>query len=132
MLNTNSRIAKLLTHYHPNFDFVSPSYLLDELTSHQKRLTRLLDITPEELSELIHLMTRQISFISEEQIKQSNWLTAEALTSHVDSDDIAFVALTLELSGLLWTGDKKLTKGLANQKKINVLSTDQLDELVNK
>ena len=34
------------------------------------------------------------------------------LCKDVDEKDIPFVAITIELGGLLWTGDKKLRKGL--------------------
>jgi len=48
----------------------------------------------------------------------------------VDSDDIAFVALSLELDGFLWTGDKKLAKGLTNHTNVKMITTDKLDILI--
>ena len=37
------------------------------------------------------------------------------LCKDVDAEDALHVALTLELDGLLWTGDKKLRNGLLAQ-----------------
>lgn len=50
--------------------------------------------------------------VSEKSIHKSHWLKAEELTQDVDQDDVAFVALALHLDAFLWTGDKKLVKGL--------------------
>ena len=41
-------------------------------------------------------------------------------------DDLPFVALTIYLDGLLWTGDKKLLKGLAVKGFEKTISTEEL------
>ncbi len=43
------------------------------------------------------------------QSLQKSWL----LVKDLDPKDMLFVALTIELDGLLWTGDLKLRTGLA-------------------
>jgi len=40
------------------------------------------------------------------------------LTKNVDEFDTPFVALSLELASPLWTGDKKLIKGLKQKELI--------------
>ena len=40
--------------------------------------------------------------------------------------DTSFLALNLEAGGVLWTGDKKLIKGLQNKKYQDVITTDVL------
>lgn len=41
-----------------------------------------------------------------------SWTEAWWLCRDVDENDTAYVALTLELNGRLWTGDKELEIGL--------------------
>jgi predicted nucleic acid-binding protein len=41
-----------------------------------------------------------------------SWTEAWRLCGDVDENDTAYVALTLELDGRLWTGDKELEMGL--------------------
>tara|TARA_Y100001972_G_C7658793_1_gene332013 strand:+ start:961 stop:1215 length:255 start_codon:yes stop_codon:yes gene_type:complete len=82
----------------------------------------------EEFLELKHLVTRKISFISEDQISTNSWRKAEKLTKPIDADDIAFVALALELNCPLWTGDKKIAQAVSG---IEFLETNKLFELIN-
>ncbi len=42
ILNTNSRIANILTRYSEEIDFYSPTFLLSELAEHQVKLTKIL------------------------------------------------------------------------------------------
>jgi len=51
------------------------------------------------------------------------------LTSDVDADDIAFVALTLHLDAQLWTGDKRLIRGLAAKGFDRVVTTQDIIDL---
>jgi len=48
-------------------------------------------------------------------IEPACWQQAYALCHAVDEADTPHVALTLQLNGLLWTGDKKLMKHLEKQ-----------------
>lgn len=126
MWNTNGRIANILARK-TNLNFYSPSFLLLELDEHKKKLVNKLQLDREEFLELQHITTRRITFIEEGQISANHWIKAEQLTSHIDSDDIAFVALALELNCPLWTGDKKLANSLT---EISVYQTPQIEELL--
>ena len=48
----------------------------------------------------------------EDLITKEHWFEACNLCKDIDETDTPRVALTLELDGLLWTGDKKLKDGL--------------------
>ena len=64
-----------------------------------------------------------------ESLRQTTWKKAVELTKDVDEFDAPFIALSLELESLLWTDDKKLTKGL-KQKGIDwILSTEKIKEI---
>ena len=129
VLNTNSRIAGILTEYHDVVNFYSPTFLLLELDKHRGKLTNTLKVGSQDVLELQHLVTQYIHFVNESQISRNNWIKAEELTSSVDSDDIAFVALSLELKCPLWTGDKKLLSKISD---IQMLSTEQITDHLKK
>jgi predicted nucleic acid-binding protein len=102
--------------------------LLFELTKHQEKLLDKLNLNSDQFLELKHITTREIRFIEEEQISFQNWEKAYEMTKIIDSDDVAFVALALELNCPLWTGDKKLSSSLT---KVKTYKTSQLSELLN-
>ncbi len=51
---------------------------------------------------------------------------AYEITKNIDENDTVFVALTLESNGFLWSGDKKLIKGLKQKGRDFIKSTDDL------
>ncbi len=123
ILNTNSLIASILTEYSELLTFYSPAFLLSELDHHRSKLSKILQINDQAVLELQHLVVQNVHFVDESQISQWNWLEAQRITTNVDADDIAFVALSLELKCPLWTGDKQLHRKIAN---IDIFSTKQL------
>ena len=58
---------------------------------------------------------RHIDFFDENSISDNALKGAWELVRDIDPKDMLFVALTLEVEGLLWTGDTKLRAGLKNK-----------------
>src|SRR5690606_18568041 len=112
--------------------FFAPDELLNELESHHQKLLKLSRFSEEELNFMKRMILKKIDFIDLESIPKPTWENALALTKAVDEFDTPFIALSLELKSLFWTGDKKLIKEL-NQKGINwVLTSDMLKEIRDK
>ena len=75
------------------------------------------------------LLTRLV-LLDAELIPDPVWTKAEALVSDIDPNDEDYVALALHLKCPLWTGDKKLLKGLQAKGFKHVLSTEQVRGLL--
>ena len=58
---------------------------------------------------------KHINLYNESLINDENYKLAYELCHDIDKKDTPFVALTLELDGLLWTGDEELRKNLLNK-----------------
>lgn len=126
ILNTEGTIADLLLSDNP-FDFHAPSYIWNELSENENKLLKILGFDSSgQLYELKFMITQNIKFISEFQINERTWEIAQNLTTDIDFDDIAFVALAIHLEGILWTGDKKLRTGLAQKGFDSVINTQEL------
>ena len=126
ILNTEGIIADLLLSDNL-FDFYAPSYIWNELSEHENKLLKILRLdSGEQLQELKFMISQNIRFISEFQINEENWEKAYKLTIDIDFDDIAFIALTLHLDGILRTGDKKLRAGLAHKGFDSLINTQEL------
>ena len=60
-----------------------------------------------EVLEILYQLIRHIDFYDESSISVNALKNAWELEKDVDPKDMLFVALTLELNGLLWSGDNK-------------------------
>lgn len=69
-------------------------------------------LSEDDVARLYHALLRRLTLYKEDLITGENRIAAYALCRDVDETDTPHVALTLELGGLLWTGDKALKQGL--------------------
>ena len=129
ILNTNGKIGDLLINSQLYFTFIAPDFLRTEIRNHYPRLVAISGLTIEEVQEAEFHLYQDIHFISEEQIKISNWIAAEALVADVDAKDTHYIAYSKEFNCKVWSGDKKLIKGLAPKGFTDFIMTDELYKL---
>lgn len=130
ILNTNSRISKLLLQPPFQLNFFSTKQLLVEIERHRSKLMKLSSYSDLELSRVINFTTSKINFISVQSIPEQAYQQAGLLTAGVDEDDTEFVALTEHLKIKLWTGDKVLVNGLTKKGWNKFISTNELFEIL--
>ena len=131
LLNPSGTISDLLLNSSNTFDFYSPTYLLDELENHKKKLIKISGLSDKELNYLQRNLFKKIDLIDLESIRESTWEKAIELTKEVDEFDAPFLALALELESPLWTGDKKLIKGLSKKGIDWIFITEIITEIRN-
>lgn len=83
-------------------------------------------LTSEQVRESEFQVCKDITFISEEQIKHSTWLAAEKLVADIDPKDTHYVAYSKHFRCKIWSGDKQLMNGLAKKDFTNFITTDEL------
>jgi predicted nucleic acid-binding protein len=86
-----------------------------ELFKHKERITARSKLADDDLLMSYYLLLRTVTIYKENLISVDNRRKAFHLCQGIDENDVAHVALTLELSGLLWTGDRKLKNGLQSK-----------------
>lgn len=127
VLNSNSRIARILIGGKRHFTFYSCAFLHAELHKHRAKLRKLTGLNETELSEVLTKITRNITFIHEASLSAKLILDTERRMAGNDMKDVPFVAMARSLRAKLWTGDKALTKGLAvSHPKLVVTTVDLL------
>lgn len=131
LLSPNGTISDLLLNSSNTFEFYTPTYLLDELENHRKKLLKISGFSEKELAFLHRNLFKRIDFIDLESIREKTWEKAIELTKDIDEYDAPFLALALELEAPLWTGDKKLIKGLQKKGVDWILTTDIVAEIRN-
>jgi predicted nucleic acid-binding protein len=126
ILNTYGKIGDLLINSKPYFTFIAPEFLRTEIRNHYPRLIKISGLTIEEIQEAEFHLYKDIIFISEEQIKISNWISADLLVADIDPKDTHYIAYSKEFRCKIWSGDKKLIKGLAVRGFTDFITTDEL------
>ena len=126
ILNTNGKIGDLLINSKEYFTFIAPEFLRTEIRNHYPKLIKISGLTIEEIQEAEFHLYKDIIFISEEQIKISNWISADLLVADVDPKDTHYIAYSKEFRCKIWSGDKKLIKGLAVKGFTDFITTDEL------
>ncbi len=126
LLSANSRIGSLLMDSRSCYEFYSCKYLQKELYNHLPKIQKSSKLNDEQLFELLNLLESHIFFVDEALLPQAALLEAKDLVEDVDFDDLPFVALTIYLNGLLWTGDKRLINGLRSKGYQSLTTTPEL------
>jgi len=110
LLSSNSRFRELLLKSEERFFLCE--FVLVEIFKRKEKIVRASQLTEDEIAEVYHLLLKRVDIYKEDSIAPENRNYAYALCRDVDESDTPHIALTLELNGLLWTGDKKLKEGL--------------------
>jgi len=96
------------------------------METHFDKLLKISGYTSEELKRVLWLFYRKIKFINVELIPGEAIQEALFFTEDIDPDDTEFVALTIYLDGKLWSGDKKLEKGMSAKAWHKFITTSEL------
>lgn len=109
-LQKNSPFSKILQS--EEFQFYICEVTIIELFKHKEKIIKLSDLSEDELTKVFHSILKKLTLFKEDLIEKLHWNKAHKLCKGIDETDTPFVALTLELNGLLFTGDKKLATKL--------------------
>ena len=129
ILNTYGKIGDLFINSEAYFDFMAPDFLRSEIRRHYPRLVKISGLTIKQVQEAEFQLYKDIAFISEEQIRVSHWIAAEALVADIDPKDTHYIAYSKQFRCKIWSGDKTLIKGLAKKGFTNFITTDELYKL---
>jgi predicted nucleic acid-binding protein len=130
LANSNGNLSKQYFQFPSHLNYYAPDFLVTELQLHSGKILKLSSLTKMNYEISKTSVFSLLNFIDTELIPDDYMKEAVALTKDIDFKDFKFVALTLFLSGLLWTGDRKLLNGLRRKGFMNVVNTKELSIIV--
>ncbi len=98
-----------------DLEFFSCRFAIVELFKHKEKISKFSKLTEDEILTSLYRLLKIINFYNEDLISREVLKKAYELCSGIDEKDTLFVALTLEINGYLWTGDKKLKEELISK-----------------
>lgn len=101
LLNPKGTISDLLFNSEASFTFVAPDFINVELDKYEEKIIKYSKLNVKELKELRALLMKKIQLINHNFIENSTWNKAFKLVADIDEKDTPFVALTLEIDGVL-------------------------------
>lgn len=110
LLRRETGLVEVLLRYEHRF-FIC-ELVVAEMFKLKEKIVKASHLPEEDIVQFYYTLIRRIDIFKEQLIAKINWSKAFVLCKDIDATDTPHVALTLELDGLLWTGDKKLKEGL--------------------
>ena len=110
LLNSQSSFTEILIG--SDYRFFVCEQVLVELFKRKEKLVKASQLSEDEIVRIYQILLKRITLYKEDLIALENRAAAYTLCKDIDESDTPHIALTLELDGLLWTGDKKLKEGL--------------------
>ncbi|MEO7265489.1 MAG: PIN domain-containing protein [Ferruginibacter sp.] len=119
--------GKTAFYYFPlkkNHQLYISDYTFEEITKHTARLIRisklsLLEFETQKFRLLQNVQVVPVSILPNQLIEK-----AYELVRDIDLDDLPFIATTLFINGILWTGDRALIRGLHKKNFKNIVDTE--------
>jgi predicted nucleic acid-binding protein len=132
IVNTNRIIAALVRDstsrkilYHADFEFLGIRFSDLEIGRHKAVILEKAKISDAEFDKILAKITSRIVFLDDELILL-RMEEAGKIMSHIDPDDVPFIAAALAAGTDIWSDDMHFTK----QKRIKVWKTADLVELL--
>lgn len=130
LINPSGKEASFIFNYHEKVDFVAPELVFTEVVSKKNKIISISHHTESSIAESILLLETIISIFDVEKYHPDILKVAEQLTYSIDKKDTQYIALTILLEGLFWTGDLKLLRGLKRKDFNQIITTLDFEQIL--
>lgn len=129
-IKPDGRIADLFDSLKFHASLYLSDYSLIEIANHTSRILKLSKLDKDEFEAIKFNVYKNINVINTDLIPDPFLIHAFQLCQNIDEFDAPIVSLALSLKAILWTGDKKLSKGLQKSFPNLIYNSSQLRELL--
>lgn len=129
-LDARSELFQILTATYTDLDFITPEYALAEIDQHKTEICFKTSKSIVLFQNNLNVLLDHIIILPDEDVSDSYIKEAELLTATIDIDDTIFVAFSMALDSLIWTGDLKLVRRLRKSGFNNIIVTKELKRIL--
>ncbi|SFQ29221.1 PIN domain-containing protein [Parafilimonas terrae] len=129
-IKPDGRIADLFDSLKFHASLYISDYSLIEIANHTTKILKLSKLRKDEFEEIKFNVYKNINVINTDIVPDPFLISAFELRKNIDEFDAPIVGLALSLKAILWTGDKRLLKGLQKTFPDLIYNSSQLRELL--
>ncbi len=107
-LDSKSELYKLIVTDNLHIEFITPYFALEEIKIHSNRICLKARKNIFDFEKNLNEILDHILLLPDEEVSNENLIKAENLTKNIDIKDTIFIAFSLALNSLFWSGDIKL------------------------
>ena len=130
IINPDSFIGATLLTQNNNIDYVLPSFAIEETLYHKERICKTLNIKELFFEKNLDAIHNGCLVFASDSISPKYSKVAIQIVEKIDLKDAIYVAFSLALDALIWTGDLKLYKGLRRKNFKNIITTSDLKRIL--
>lgn len=129
-LNRNSELFKLIDSYSIKIDFVISEYVMEEINNHKKRICQKSKVELHIFDNNLNFLLSSLNTLNYQELNKDIIINAKNLTDNIDKKDTIFIAFSLALDSLFWSGDIKLYKALKRKGFANIITTKEFKQII--
>lgn len=130
LINPAGKEAAFIFDYADKVDFIAPDLIYKEVASKKNKIIAGSHLNESSLEQSLLLIYTTFSVISVEKYQPDILKVAEQLTYSIDKKDTQYIALTILMEGLFWTGDLKLLRGLKRKGFNQIITTADFERIL--
>ena len=129
-LNRNSELFKLIDSYSIKIDFVISEYVMEEINNHKKRICQKSKVELHIFDNNLNFLLSSLNTLNYQELNKDIIINAKNLTDNIDKKDTIFIAFSIALDSLFWSGDIKLYKALKRKGFANIITTKEFKQII--
>ena len=112
----------------PTNTLYAPRFMTIEIFKHKEKIAKCSELNDDEILDTLYEIVKNIELFNEKLIANESWQKAYDLCKDIDLKDISYIALSIELDALLWTGDNRIKEALVKKGFKNLFSKTDLEK----
>ena len=129
-LDSKSELYNIIVTDNLNIEFITPHFALEEIKNHSNRICVKAKKSVFDFEKNLDEVLSHILLLPDEEVSDENLIRAEDLTKNIDVKDTIFIAFSLALNSLFWSGDIKLYKALKRKGFANIITTKEFKQII--
>ena len=130
LINPSGKEASIILDNNAKVEFIAPDIIYTEVLAKKNKIIAGSHHTEITFEKSRLLLFSPITVLSVDKFDPDVLKVAEELTYSIDKKDTQYIAISIFLEGLLWTGDLKLLRALKRKGYNQIITTSDFEQIL--